>query len=130
MTAAAVTENNELYTWGNNLWGQCGLETEDDYIYEAQKVAEDVIMVWPEKIMFNAPIDYWEPYWAFNYEYSYDNLFILKEDGQMYACGKNIGNQEKTIHESGDLEQDETAVYSTEFLPIHIEGALFTPDEE
>lgn len=129
LTAAAVTEDNTLYTWGNNLWGQCGVESEDDYVYEAQKVAENVIMAWTEEIMFNAPIDYWEPYWAFNYGYSYDNTFILKEDDQMYACGKNIGNQKKTLHMSGDLEQDETAVYSTQFLPIRIEEAFLPPEE-
>ena len=25
-TMAAITNDNELYTWGNNFWGQCGID--------------------------------------------------------------------------------------------------------
>ena len=51
-------------------------------VEEAQKVADDVSMVWAEKMVLNDVADHWSPYWEMNYEYNYDNLFILKDDGK------------------------------------------------
>ena len=73
-TMAAITNDNELYTWGNNFWGQCGIESEGYCVEEAQKVADDVSMVWAEKMVLNDVADHWSPYWEMNYEYNYDNL--------------------------------------------------------
>lgn len=48
-------------------------------------------------MQLNSVVDYWEPYWAMTYKYTYDNLFILKTDNNMYACGKNMGNETHSI---------------------------------
>ena len=37
-----------------------------------------------------------------NYEYNYDNLFILKDSGKMYACGKNMGTEQRTLDISAE----------------------------
>lgn len=96
-TAAAITNDDELYTWGSNFWGQCGIPTEDEYVKEATKVSDNVLMVWPETMQLNSVVDYWEPYWAMTYKYTYDNLFILKTDNNMYACGKDMGKETHSI---------------------------------
>ena len=133
-TMAAITNDNELYTWGNNFWGQCGIESEGYCVEEAQKVADDVSMVWAEKMVLNDVADHWSPYWEMNYEYNYDNLFILKDDGKMYACGKNMGTEQRTLdisaEDSGAPEDQEIkGQYGVEFCPIQVEEATFVPKE-
>ena len=133
-TMAAITNDNELYTWGNNFWGQCGIESEDYCIEEAQKVADGVSMVWAEKMVLNDVADHWSPYWEMNYEYNYDNLFILKDDGKMYACGKNMGTKQRTLEVSAEDsgapdDQEIKGQYGVEFYPIQIEEATFVPKE-
>ncbi|WP_288620222.1 hypothetical protein [uncultured Eubacterium sp.] len=127
-TAAAITNANELYTWGSNFWGQCGIPTEDEYVKEATKVSDNVLMVWSETMQLNSVVDYWEPYWAMTYKYTYDNLFILKTDNTMYACGKDMGKETHSIQIDDDSESsDITGYYSTTFSPINIEQATFLP---
>lgn len=127
-TAAAITNDNELYTWGSNFWGQCGIPTEDEYVKEVTKVSDNVLMVWSETMQLNSVVDYWEPYWAMTYKYTYDNLFILKTDNNMYACGKNMGNETHSIQIDDDSESsDITGYYSTTFSPINIDQATFIP---
>ena len=118
-TAAAITEDNELYTWGWNTWGNCGVNTDEDYIYEAQKVMDGVAMVWPEHMLYDSTEDMLQGADKV-YAYDYENLFVRMLNGDFMACGKGIGDEEKIIHMSGDLIQDETSVYSAEFLPITI----------
>lgn len=48
-TGAAISESGELYTWGFNVFGQCGTAvTEDDFVRTPVKVMEGVKMVWPD----------------------------------------------------------------------------------
>ena len=91
-------------------------------------------MVWAEKMVLNDVADHWSPYWEMNYEYNYDNLFILKDDGKMYACGKNMGIEQRTLdvsaEDSGAPEDQEIeGQYGVEFCPIQIEEATFVPKE-
>ena len=46
---AAVTETGDLYLWGLNIFGQCGVsksENVHDFVREPQKALENVSMVW------------------------------------------------------------------------------------
>ena len=119
-TGAAITENGELYTWGFNIWGQCGIPvTEDDYVRAPVKVLEDVKMVWPEQMAFSDKAT--EIEWVYRYNTTYwDNLFVERKDGTLLACGRNIGEKERTIAVSGDTLQATSSRYSDEFLPIAI----------
>ena len=97
-------------------------------VKEATKVSDNVLMVWSETMQLNSVVDYWEPYWAMTYKYTYDNLFILKTDNNMYACGKNMGNETHSIQIDDDSESsDITGYYSTTFSPINIDQATFIP---
>lgn len=118
-TAAAITDENELYTWGWNTWGNCGIDREEDYVREAHKVLDDVEMVWPETMLLDSPEEMIDGSMDI-FAYDYENTFVRLLDGTYMACGKNIGNKQKTIHMSGDQLQEETATYSWKFVPIDI----------
>lgn len=118
-TAAAITEDNELYTWGWNTWGTCGVDREEDYICQAQKVLDGVAMVWPEQMLLNSPQEMINGSMDV-FAYDYENTFIRLLDGTYMACGKNIGNKQKTIQMSGDQLQEETATCSWKFVPIEV----------
>ena len=77
-------------------------------------------MVWPETIVFNS-VGTEIPLFADN-ETTYPfNTFVLLEDGTIMAAGKGLGNQEKTIAITGDLEHETTHSYSDAFIPISLE---------
>lgn len=117
---AAISESGELYTWGCNVFGQCGTTvTGDDFIRQPVKVLDDVKMVWLETMQFNDPLSPpAEINWN-DWDYSY-NSFVLKNDGTIAAAGVNIGEQEKVTEVNGDLETTEVHVYSDSFVPIHV----------
>lgn len=119
-TAAAISKDNELYTWGHNTWGNCGVGGEDIFIEEATKVLENVVMVWPESLMFNSPENQ-EQVAEEIYKYDYENTFALLENGDYVACGKGIGQMNKTADVPGEIEKSENSSYSPEFLYIEIE---------
>lgn len=53
---AAITENGDLYMWGLNIFGQCGVaksENVHDFVWAPEKVLENVSMVWLEAIRQN-----------------------------------------------------------------------------
>ena len=141
--AAAIDNDNNLWMWGNNTWGQCGVEAEDDWIWEPVMVRENVEMVWLENLTtFENTLDtsnwlkgdsYMNP--LNNYDYFY-TTFIRTVQGDMMACGIDLPGERKTVEEFGDicllpgetLEDSEigdiedffTHDYSPEFLPITI----------
>lgn len=119
-TAAAISKDNELYIWGHNTWGNCGVGGKDIYIEEATKVLENVVMVWPESLMFNSPENQ-EQVAEEIYKYDYENTFALLENGDYVACGKGIGQLNKTTDVPGEIERSENSSYSPEFLYIEIE---------
>lgn len=117
---AAISENGELYTWGSNIFGQCGMPvTGDDFIRTPVKVMDGVKMVWVEAIQFNDPLSPPPEINWMNGEYSY-TTFILKNDNDVMAAGINLGDQQKVTEVNGDLESTEVNVYSDTFVPIQV----------
>ena len=121
-TGAAISESGELYTWGFNVFGQCGTPvTEDDFVRTPTKVMDGVKMVWPERMAFSDPVSQ-SPYADYNIlETSYEyNTFVLKEDNSLLAVGLDMGDKEKVTHINGDLVETKTNLYSDEFVPIEV----------
>ena len=132
----AVDESGALWTWGGNVWGECGVLPTDDCIDTPQKVSDNVAMAWPD-IMTNwqnrIPADKFpdsNPYLDFDYACT---LFVLKTDGNFYACGVNLGDDVRTIpicsidavqdtnrDGSFDSKDDFTHNYSYELTEIHV----------
>lgn len=119
-TGAAIRKNGDLYTWGLNVFGECGTPvTGDDYVRTPQKVLGNVRMVWPDEIKFNS-IETEIPE-IMDYSTSYRmNVFVQLENGDILAAGQGIGNQQRTIGLTGDLVQESTQVYSDTFVPVEI----------
>lgn len=90
-TGAAISEDGGLYTWGLNIFGECGTPvTGDDYIRTPCRVLEDVRMVWPEQIELNSPLE--DIPERMTYETQYDfNTFVQLKDGNTLAAGHRLG---------------------------------------
>ncbi|MCM1214568.1 MAG: hypothetical protein NC331_03570 [Lachnospiraceae bacterium] len=119
-TGAAINEAGELYAWGLNLFGQCGVPvTEDDYIREPVKVMDDVKMVWMESIAFNDSDA--KPYWRAreSSRYTY-HVFLLTQDNTLMAAGLDLGDKEKVTELTGDLPETHTHQYGDTFVPIRV----------
>ena len=117
-TGAAISESGELYTWGSNVFGQCGTPvTEDDFIRTPVKVMDDVKMVWSDRIYFSEPLILSSEYvrWETDYDYI---TFILKADDTLMAAGLDIGDKEKVTEINGDMVQTETHRYTDIFVPV------------
>lgn len=126
--AAAIDQKNNLWLWGCNVWGQCGQDNQD-YIEEAVKVTDKVEMVWVDELG-SRNVTY-----ARNGDllggisgktsYSY-STFIRKNGGNYFACGIDLGSDEKTVQYYGDLMYPENGIemythkYSKEFIPIDV----------
>lgn len=118
---AAITSDGELYTWGLNIYGDCGVEVgKDDYVRRPVKVLDDVNMVWVERMdsrgmgqgIYDTRVR------TTRYDF---NVFAQLNDGTMMAAGKDLGNKEKTIELTGDIETPSTDTYADIFLPIAVE---------
>lgn len=119
-TGAAIGRNGELYTWGLNVFGECGVPvTDDDYIRIPQKVLENVRMVWIDEIKFNSIEKEIPERMDFSTVYRM-NVFVELENGEIMAAGQNIGTQTKTIGLTGDLSEVTTHTYSDTFIPVEI----------
>ena len=62
--------------------------------------------VWPESLMFNSPVNQ-EQVAEEIYKYDYENTFALLENGDYVACGKGIGQLNKTADVPGETERSE-----------------------
>lgn len=119
-TGAAITRDGELYTWGFNIWGQCGTPvTADDYVRMPQKVLGNVKMVWPERMAFSDSRTAIPEFASYNTSYN-NNLFVQLKDGTLLACGLDLGTKTKTIQLEGDMLQPVTKNYSDRFVPIAV----------
>lgn len=119
-TGAAISENGDLYTWGFNIFGECGTPvTEDDFIRTPCKVLEDVAMVWPEQIEVNSPLEEIPEQMLYETVYHF-NTFVRLKDGTILAAGRRLGDQEKTISLTGDLIAESSHTYSDTFVPVEI----------
>ena len=117
-TGAAISEAGELYTWGFNIFGQCGMPvTEDDFVRTPVKIMDSVKMVWFERIVFNDPASRPSEFarWTANYNY---NTFVLKEDNTLLAVGLDMGDKEKVTELNGDLVETRTYRYGDSFVPV------------
>lgn len=120
-TGAAIGQDGSLYTWGLNIFGECGVEvTSDDFLRTPKKVLDNVRMVWPEKIYFDSYEEDIPDSASYRTTYPF-NIFALLNDKTVVAAGKNLGNLEKTIAVTGDLIQTTSHIYSDTFLPVTLE---------
>ena len=119
-TGAAISESGELYTWGFNVFGQCGTPvTGDDFVRTPIKVMDNVKMVWPDRIVFSDPISQSSEFGRWETDYIY-NTFVLTEDNRLLAVGLDIGDKEKVTQVNGDLEETQTNRYNDDFVPIQV----------
>lgn len=119
---AAITENGDLYMWGLNIFGQCGVaksENVHDFVWAPEKVLENVSMVWLEAIRQNddgIDTELENLSWAVH-SYTFDN-FALLQDGTLLAAGENLGKDSVTTVVDGDLHQAGSHQASFEFVPV------------
>lgn len=117
-TGAAISESGELYTWGFNVFGQCGTPvTGDDFIRTPIKVMDHVKMVWPGRIVFSDTTGKSSEFGRRETDYIF-NTFVLTEDNRLLAVGLDMGDKEKVTQVNGDLEETETNRYSDDFVPV------------
>lgn len=119
---AAITENGDLYMWGLNIFGQCGVaksENVHDFVWAPEKVLENVSMVWLEAIRQNddgIDTELENFSWAVH-SYTFDN-FALLQDGTLLATGENLGKDSVTTVVDGDLDQAGSHRASFGFVPV------------
>lgn len=119
-TGAAISESGGLYTWGFNVFGQCGTPvTGDDFVRTPIKVMDNVKMVWPDRIVFSDPISQSSEFGRWETDYIY-NTFVLTEDNRLLAVGLDIGDKEKVTQVNGDLEETQANRYNDDFAPIQV----------
>ena len=102
---AAIDENNDLWTWGHNELGQCGIGVYSSNVSSPQKIMEDVECAWMGGIGFNTA----------DMVKKYDNLVVLKKDGSFHACGEGIG-ESRFVNRVDDQVYENVEVISTEDL--------------
>ena len=119
---AAITETGDLYMWGLNIFGQCGVaksKNVHDFVWAPEKVLENVSMVWLEAIRQNddgIDTELENFSWAVH-SYTFDN-FALLQDGTLLAAGENLGKDSVTTVVDGDLNQEGSHRASFEFVPV------------
>lgn len=119
---AAITDTGDLYMWGLNIFGQCGVaksENVHDFVWAPQKVLENVSMVWLEAIRQNddgIDTELENLNWAVH-SYTFDN-FALLQDGTLLAAGENLGKDSVTTVVDGDLNQAGSHRASFGFVPV------------
>lgn len=117
-SGAAINEAGELYTWGLNLFGQCGVPvTEDEFIRKPVKVMDDVKMVWVERIAFGDPEVQPAMYVEESPRYSY-NTFLLTKDNTLMAAGLYLGDQERVLGLEEGLDEPFVYQYGDSFVPV------------
>ena len=119
---AAITETGDLYMWGLNIFGQCGVSKSEnihDFVRAPQKALENVSMVWLGGIRQNDDGIYTEQQYL-DWEvpsYSFDN-FALLQDGTLLAAGENLGEDYVTTVLDGDIYEPGSHRASFDFVPV------------
>lgn len=117
---AAITDSGDLYTWGLNVFGQCGFPvTSDDFVRKPQKVLDNVHMVWLEKIEFSSLDEYLMPSSNFASTYPF-NSFVQLDNGDILAAGRDLGENKKTVSLENSPSMKAMYNYSYTFLPIQL----------
>lgn len=90
--AAAIKEDETLWTGGNNTFGSCGYDSgNEDFIEKPVMVLDDVKMVWMDEVRFDS-IENRLSYGVVSpYECDYTYVtFAEKKDGSLLACGYEV----------------------------------------
>lgn len=120
----AIKTDKSLWTWGNNTFGSCGIDSGDkDFIEEPTKVANQVKMVWFDEVRFDSTIEELFEFGGSTYECIYDYVtFIEKTDGTFAACGLEVegeGVKSQYFPLFGDIEGEiKTISFSDTFQSI------------
>ena len=129
---AAIKKDGTLWTWGNNSFGSCGVDSGDiDFIEEPVKAAENVKMVWIDQMLNNSYVTRLMHDVRGQCRYT-ENTFIEKKDGTLWACGADVtgvGRQGKTYQLSGDLLEPTMRYFTNVFNPITISEMNHHPNE-
>lgn len=111
---AALLADGSVWTWGYNYVGNCGV-SDKIIVEEPMRVAEDAVMVWTGTTEYNIACQNISEFGGV-YEQQFENTIILKRDGSYWACGVNVGNEEKVLAQYWET-YDYPVVCSSEFLP-------------
>ena len=128
--AAVIDKDNNLLTWGNNVWGQCGIDSGNDFISKATIASKNIDMVWIECLSSRQNneklkvVKEYNPYGDITYSYT---MFVRTLDKTYYACGIDLGTEIKRVTFYGDMNiedsdnKDEyTHSYSHQLIPVKI----------
>lgn len=109
----ALKRDGSVWTWGNNAYDKCGVAGQG-VVKEPVCVASDAVMIWMGKLQINDMRRNWEKMLHYDYDNGYnDNLVIKKADGSLWACGRDIEDEEKHMEQNG-------VVYTYNFVPCEI----------
>lgn len=113
---AALCGDGSVWTWGYNEKGNCGI-TGDIVVSAPVKVAEDVSLVWTDRIDYNAAysdIDF--PMKGTGIE----NTIIEKMDGSKWICGAYVGTEEQDLPVYYGAAYKYSVIFANEFMPYNV----------
>ncbi len=99
-TAAAITKDGTLVTWGSVLYGECGPNDKEMDILEPDERVKGVAFVW--------------------FDEKAKRMYIRKNDGSFWVCGEEVGAKKKKIshgREGGVKEY----ICTEQFMPLILE---------
>ena len=114
-THAVIDENNALWTWGSNEFGQCGINEACDWVDAPRKVMENVSLAWFGKAGFcdQGAID------------RKDILIVRQKEGSIWGCGEGLSRelQEISLEEYHEVSlKDISFTWTKEDIARFLEG--------